>query len=100
MSPTVFVVDDDEALRSALVQLLEAAGLSVHSYPDGRAFLDDYVPDRPGCVLLDVAMPGMTGLDLARHLLSMRPEIPIILCSGFSSTSRGSVSRITTTSYG
>ena len=82
MSPTVFVVDDDEALRSALVQLLEAAGLSVHSYPDGRAFLDDYVPDRPGCVLLDVAMPGMTGLEVQAALCARGLHPPIVFLTG------------------
>jgi two-component system response regulator FixJ len=82
MTPTVFVVDDDEALRSALVQLLETAGLAVASYADGRAFLEDYVDERPGCVLLDVAMPGLSGLDVQEALRGRGLHPPIVFLTG------------------
>jgi FixJ family two-component response regulator len=84
VSPTVFVVDDDEALRSALVQLLEAAGLVVASYPDGSSFLADYGEERPGCVLLDVAMPGMSGIELQSTLAErgLRPAIVFLTGHG------------------
>ena len=82
MTPTVFVVDDDEALRSALVQLLETAGLAVSSYADGQAFLEDYVNERPGCVLLDVAMPGLNGLDVQEALRGRGLHPPIVFLTG------------------
>lgn len=82
MTPTVFVVDDDEALRSALVQLLETAGLTVASYADGRAFLEHYVAERPGCVLLDVAMPGLSGLDVQDVLRDRGLHPPIVFLTG------------------
>ena len=68
MTQTVFVVDDDAAIRDALAQLLETASLPVESHADGRSFLDAYVEDRPGCLLLDMAMPGMTGLEVQAAL--------------------------------
>ena len=82
MTPTVFVVDDDEALRSALVQLLETSGFAVASYADGRAFLEDYVDERPGCVLLDVAMPGLNGLDVQEALRGRDLHPPIVFLTG------------------
>ena len=82
MIPTVFVVDDDAALREALVQLLDAAGLQVESYADGRAFLEAFQDDRPGCVLLDVAMPGMTGLEVQAELQRRGTQTPIVFLTG------------------
>jgi two-component system response regulator FixJ len=82
MTPTVFVVDDDEALRSALVQLLESAGFAVASYADGLAFLEDCVDDRPGCVLLDVAMPGLSGLEVQEALRGRGLRAPIVFLTG------------------
>jgi len=82
MSPTVFVVDDDAALREALVQLLEAAGLQVESYADGGAFLAAFHEDRSGCLLLDVAMPGMTGLQVQGELKRRGSPIPIVFLTG------------------
>jgi two-component system response regulator FixJ len=82
MTPTVFVVDDDADLREALVQLLEAAGLQVASYPDGAAFLAACEQDRPGCLLLDVAMPGMTGLEVQAELTRRGNPLPIVFLTG------------------
>ena len=82
MIPTVFVVDDDAALREALVQLLEAAGLQVESHADGEAFLMAFQDDRPGCLLLDVAMPGMTGLEVQAELKRRGSRIPIVFLTG------------------
>jgi len=82
MSPTVFVVDDDAALREALVQLLEAAGLQVENFPDGQSFLTAFVADRPGCLLLDVAMPGMTGLEVQAALTALGVQIPVVFLTG------------------
>ncbi len=70
--PTVFVVDDDDDLRCALRQMLDGAGLPVECYPGGESFLAAYGEDRPGCLLLDVAMPGMSGLEVQQALKSRR----------------------------
>jgi len=82
MNPTVFVVDDDSDLREALVQLLETAGLSVAAYADGPSFLRAYEHDRPGCVLLDVAMPGMSGLEVQAALTARGEAIPVLFLTG------------------
>jgi FixJ family two-component response regulator len=60
----VFVVDDDAAVRQGLRFMLSAAGYSVEALPSARSFLEDYDPRRGGCLLLDVQMPQMTGLEL------------------------------------
>jgi FixJ family two-component response regulator len=82
MSQTVFVVDDDEAMRDALSQLLESAGLQVDVHADGSAFLAAYEADLPGCLLLDMAMPGMTGLEVQAALKARGLEIPIVFLTG------------------
>jgi two-component system response regulator FixJ len=82
MNPTVFVVDDDAAMRDALVQLLEAAGLPAESHADGPAFLAAFGNDRPGCLLLDMAMPGMSGFDVQTALKERGLAIPILFLTG------------------
>jgi FixJ family two-component response regulator len=76
--PLVSVVDDDESLRDSLPDLVREFGYSAQAFSSAEAFLaSDYV-DRTGCLILDVAMPGMTGPDLQRELSRRRREIPII----------------------
>jgi FixJ family two-component response regulator len=82
VNPTVFVVDDDAAIRDAVVQLLEITGLQAESHADGLAFLAAYTEDRPGCLLLDMAMPGMTGLEVQAKLKARGLGIPIIFLTG------------------
>lgn len=82
MNPTVFIVDDDEAMRDALVQLLESAGLRVEVHADGREFLAVHTADLPGCLLLDMAMPGMTGLEVQAALKARGLAIPIVFLTG------------------
>ena len=82
MNQTVFVVDDDAAMRDALVQLLETAGLQVEAHANGPAFLAAYEADRTGCLLLDMAMPGMTGLEVQVALNACGLTIPIIFLTG------------------
>jgi two-component system response regulator FixJ len=82
MNQTVFVVDDDAAMRDALVQLLETAGLQVEAHVDGPAFLAAYEADRAGCLLLDMAMPGMTGLEVQAALNARSLTIPTIFLTG------------------
>lgn len=79
---TVFVVDDDAGMRDALVQLLETAGLQVESYASGPDFLAVYESERPGCLLLDMAMPGMSGLEVQAALNTLGLTIPIIFLTG------------------
>ena len=80
--PTVFVVDDDEAMRSSLQWLIESVGLAVECYASAEAFLDAYYPGRAGCLLLDVRMPGMGGLELQEYLRRHEISIPVIIITG------------------
>ncbi len=76
--PLIHVVDDDESLRSALLRLLGAAGFEAHGYPSAGDFLLHPPPDRPGCVLLDLRMPGPSGLELQADLATRGIELPVI----------------------
>lgn len=80
--PSVFVVDDDEAVRDALKMLLTAAGLRVETYPSAASFLKHYVPSQSGCLILDIRMPGMSGLALQDELHKRRVSIPILFLTG------------------
>ena len=78
----VYVVDDDEAMRDSLVWLLEAHGLAVEAYPSGEAFLEAQREDMRGCLVLDVRMPGMSGLELHERLIARRAALPVIFVTG------------------
>ena len=80
--PIVFVVDDDRAMRDSLRWLLESIGLSVRTYPTAADFLSDHDPAQPGCLVLDVRMPGMSGLDLQTELANRGSELPTIVVTG------------------
>jgi two-component system response regulator FixJ len=79
---TVFVVDDDAAVRQGLRFMLCAAGYGVEAFPSARSFLEDYDPRRGGCLLLDVQMPQMTGLELQQQLNVRGWRIPVIFITG------------------
>ena len=79
---TVFVVDDEPDVRAALSMLIRSVGLKPEIYENPQAFLDAYDPQRPGCLVLDMRMPGMSGLDLQEKLASMGQHPPIIMISG------------------
>ena len=79
---TVFVVDDDDAMRESLTWLIESVGLNVETYASADDFLKSYYPGRPGCVLLDVRMPGMSGLELQGHLQQQQVNVPVIMITG------------------
>jgi two-component system, LuxR family, response regulator FixJ len=80
--PTVFVVDDDDAVRGAMRLLLKSIGLTAVTYASADEFLARYADDQPGCMLLDVRMPGMSGLEL-QHQLNLRGAIlPVIFLTG------------------
>lgn len=78
----VHVVDDDMAIRDALVLLLEAAGHHARAHADAAQFLSVLDPAQPGCVLADVRMPGMSGLELQRHLKDQGVDLPVIIITG------------------
>ena len=75
----IFVVDDDDAVRDSLKALIETEGLSVETYASGQEFLDAHDPSRPGCLLLDVRMPDMTGLELQQKLAARPHKLSIII---------------------
>jgi len=79
---TIFVVDDDEAVRQGLELLLASAGLKSRSFGDPLEFLDGCDETLAGCVLLDVRMPGIGGLELQQRLLKRGIELPVILLTG------------------
>jgi two-component system response regulator FixJ len=80
--PVVHVIDDDEAMRTSLDFLLDSAGYEVRLYDSAAAFLEA-VPDlAPGCVLTDVRMPGLNGLELTRQLKTLNLDLPIIMMTG------------------
>jgi len=80
--PTVFVVDDDPAVREALRFRLRSAGMNVETCGGAQEFLDTYDPAQPGCLVLDVRMPGMSGLDLQKKLLTDGIALPVIVITG------------------
>ena len=85
--PTVFVVDDDRAMRESLSWLLDSVGLHVRSYATAADFLADHDPAQPGCLVLDVRMPGMSGLDLQAELARRGVELPTIVITGHAEVS-------------
>lgn len=80
--PTVFVVDDDEAVRGGLRRLIESVGLKVETYGSAQEFLSNCDPDRQGCLVLDIRMPGMGGLDLQDQLVKQGMRLPVIILTG------------------
>ncbi|BCS33119.2 hypothetical protein TBR22_A23460 [Luteitalea sp. TBR-22] len=78
-SPVVIVVDDDDSLRDAMRRLLEAAGFTPMAYPCGEALIAEGVTPEAACVVTDLKLPGMTGLDLLARLKTLRPGLPVVL---------------------
>lgn len=81
--PTLFVVDDDEAILKSLCTMGESVGMPVEVFTSAREFLDHYHPDHTGCLVLDVRMPDMNGLDLQEALNVRGIKLPVIFISGF-----------------
>ena len=79
---TVFIVDDDEDVRDALAMLMRAAGLQAETFAAAKDFLQRFSPRDSGCLVLDIRMPGMTGLELQAELHKRRLRIPIIFLTG------------------
>jgi FixJ family two-component response regulator len=80
---TVFVVDDDPAVRKALQRLFRAAGLHVETFAEAQEFLTGSRPESPGCLVLDLRLPGISGLDLQEELAAAHLDLPIIFLTGY-----------------
>jgi FixJ family two-component response regulator len=81
-SQVVFVIDDDASMREAVSRLLNAVGLTVQTFASAREFLAGRLPDVPGCAVLDVRLPGLSGLDLQREMVERGIHIPVIFITG------------------
>ncbi len=80
--PTVYIVDDDDAVRNSLRLLLKSVGLTAVALPTAQEFLSTYDPQQPGCLILDVRMPGMSGRELQQQLNVRGAVIPVIFITG------------------
>ena len=87
-SPTVFVIDDDAAVRKAVSRLLRSAGIAVAGFASPGEFLAQYDPDMPGCLVLDLAMPDINGLQLQTTLGKKGCTLPIIFLTGHGDVSK------------
>ena len=81
-NPIVYVIDDDEAVRAALEDLLASVGLMVRSYGSTQAFLNAPVEDAPGCLVLDIRMPGQSGLEFQQQMAKLCVRLPVIFITG------------------
>ncbi|RCS40508.1 DNA-binding response regulator [Bremerella cremea] len=80
-NPTVFVIDDDPAARESIGMLIRSLGLQVETYASAEQYLQSFDPARPGCVVTDMRMLGLSGLELQEQLVEMGQRIPVILIS-------------------
>jgi FixJ family two-component response regulator len=81
-NPTVFLVDDDEAVRDSLGLLMKSVALASRSFASADEFLAEFDPECAGCLVLDIRMPGMSGMELQQKLIDMRAMLPIIFITG------------------
>ena len=81
-TPLVFVVDDEEAVGDSIAMLLRTVGLTSRVYRDPRRFLEEYRPEMPGCLVLDVRMPQMGGLEVQKELARRNATLPVIFITG------------------
>ena len=86
---TVFVIDDDASMRRALSYLMVAAGYKVETYPSAEAFLAREIYDGAGCIILDVRMPGLSGMELQERLIRSTCSMPIIFLTGHGEVAMG-----------
>jgi FixJ family two-component response regulator len=81
-SATVFVIDDDPSVREAIDSLIRSVGINVRTFSSAQEFMSSNRPDAPACLVLDVRMPGLSGLDLQRELATAGIRIPVIFITG------------------
>ncbi len=79
---TVFIVDDEEAVADSIAMLLHSVGMTTRLFPDPRAFLESYRSEQAGCLILDVRMPRMSGLELQQEMIRRHLTLPIIFITG------------------
>jgi FixJ family two-component response regulator len=79
---TVYVVDDDDAVRDSLLELMESMGIPVEGFDSAASFLDHFDPALEGCLVLDIRMPGMSGMELQARLTELGSRLPIIFITG------------------
>lgn len=79
----VFIVDDDAAVRQAVTLLVQSLGLRAQAYASAEAFLEAYDPDSDGCLVLDLHMPGMNGVELQQELTARGMRIPVIVITAY-----------------
>jgi two-component system, LuxR family, response regulator FixJ len=82
LTPSVYIVDDDSGVRSSIRVLMKSVGLAALPFPSAREFLEAYHPNSPGCLVLDIRMPGMSGLELQEALNERGAVIPVIFITG------------------
>lgn len=80
---TVFIIDDDPAMRDSMSYLVQSVGIAVETFSSAQDFLDTYDPERHGCLVLDVRMPGMSGLELQEFLVERGIRAPVIMVTGY-----------------
>jgi FixJ family two-component response regulator len=88
-APTVFVVDDDPSVLTGLSRLLQSAGFGVTAFASAQAFLESGSCSKPGCLVLDVQMPGLSGVELQQILVEKKSALPIVFLSGHSELAVG-----------
>ncbi|MFQ5535647.1 MAG: response regulator transcription factor [Sphingomonadales bacterium] len=81
--PTVYIIDDDAAVRDSMSWLVESVGLKVRTFSSAKDFFEIFDPSLSGCLVLDVRMPGLSGLDLQRELISHGCSLPILIITGY-----------------
>ncbi len=79
---TVFIVDDDDAVRDSLLELFDSVGIDAQGYPSARTFLQSYRSSDRGCIVLDIRMPGMSGIELQQELIKLDSGLPVIFITG------------------
>nr|WP_281720698.1 response regulator [Nitrosomonas nitrosa] len=82
LQPTIFIVDDDPSVRKSLSRLIQSHGRQALEFPSAEAFLQQHPPERPGCLILDLSMPGLDGLALQKELEAANILLPIIFITG------------------
>jgi FixJ family two-component response regulator len=80
--PVIFIIDDDPSMRSTLADVMRSVGLAVQTFASAQDFLGSKLPDAPACLVLDVRLPGQSGLDLHRTLAESGIELPVVFISG------------------
>lgn len=89
LAPIVYVVDDDASVRAALEDLLASMGLQVRAFASTQAFLDHPRDDAPACLVLDVRMPGQSGLDFHRSMADLGLQLPVVFITGHGDIAMG-----------